>query len=127
MRKIYLIAAIIALAACSKTPILEASDSMVGTWEHFTDEDDSHTIIINEDGTGHMEWQIDGTLSRSTKVRDWYLDDNVLSFGKAAFNGESYEIDDYPAVAWEEIIKYYDTIPELSRYIVLDGNYYVEK
>jgi hypothetical protein len=118
---------VVLLFACKKTPITEASDELVGNWIHYTDEDDSHLIKINEDGTGNMEWRVDGKLSVATKMRNWYLDDNVLYFGKATFNGESYLIDKYPTFVWDEVIKYYDTIPELSYYMILDGVYYVRK
>lgn len=127
MRNIFFITLSVFIVSCAKTPLLEASEAMVGDWIHFSDEDDSHRVVINADGTGYMEWAVDGNASKSTKMRDWYLDDNTLSFGKVAFNGEAYEIEEYPTVAWMEIINFYDTIPELSRYIILDGNYYVEK
>ncbi len=115
------------IIGCSKTPLLESSEAMVGTWIHYTAENDAHRIIINEDGTGSMEWIANGEVSRATKVREWYLDDNILAFGKAAFNGESYEIDKYPTFTWDEIINYYDTIQESSRYIILDDYYYAEE
>lgn len=115
------------IVGCSKTPLLESSEAMVGTWIHYTAENDAHRIIINEDGTGSMEWIANGEVSRATKVREWYLDDNILAFGKAAFNGESYEIDKYPTFTWDEIINYYDTIQESSRYIILDDYYYAEE
>ena len=123
---VYTVIALIAFS-CNKTPLLEALEAMVGSWIHYSSEVDAHRIKINEDGTGSIEFLKDGEAIRATKIRDWYLDDNILAFGKAAFNGESYEIDEYPAVAWEELINYYDTIPELSRFIVLDDNYYAEE
>jgi hypothetical protein len=125
MRKFLFILGLTTILACEKTPLLEASESMVGNWEHFSGPDDSHRIIINEDGTGYMEWRHDGELTKSTKTRDWYIDDNILALGKAAFNGEQYEIDKYPKYTFDEIIKYYDTIPAGGVYIILDGNYYV--
>lgn len=115
------------ITACNKTPLLEASEAMVGTWVHYSGPTEAHRIIINEDGTGSMEWMLDGKVTRATKVRDWFLDDNTLSFGKAAFNGESYEIDKYPTFTWETLIKYYDTIQEASYYIILDDFYYAEE
>jgi hypothetical protein len=127
MKNLLIFGLLVLLCACKKTPITEASDELVGNWIHYTDEDDSHLIKINEDGSGNMEWRVDGKLSVATKTRDWYLDDNVLSFGKATFNGESYPIDKYPTFEWDEVIKYYDTIPELSYYMILDGLYYVRK
>ena len=113
------------LVGCSKTPLLESTDALEGIWIHYTSEVNYHKIIINADGTGSMEWFVDNKKSRATKVRDWYLDDNFLSFGKAAFNGESYMIDKYPTFTWEELIKYYDTIPATSYYMILDDYYYV--
>ena len=125
MRKLWLILLLIAVSSCKKTPLLEVSDAMVGTWIHHTSENNAHKIMINADGTGSMEWIVDNKVSRATKVRDWYLDDNILSFGKAAFNGESYEITKYPTFTWDEMVKYYDTIPEASYYVILDDVYYV--
>lgn len=127
MNKFLYFAFIFLIVGCSKTPLLESSEAMVGTWIHYTAENDAHRIIINEDGTGSMEWIANGEVSRATKVREWYLDDNILAFGKAAFNGESYEIDKYPTFTWDEIINYYDTIQESSRYIILDDYYYAEE
>ena len=105
--------------------MLESTDALEGIWIHHTSEVNYNKIIINADGTGAMEWFVDNKKSRATKVRDWYLDDNFLSFGKAAFNGESYIIDKYPTFTWEELIKYYDTIPATSYYMILDDYYYV--
>ena len=34
-------------------------------------------------------------------------------------------IDKYPTFTWEELIKYYDTIPAASYYMILDDYYYV--
>lgn len=106
---------------------MEESQAMEGSWIHFSSLTEAHRIVIKADGSGAMEWLKDGKVNRGTKSRDWYLKDNTLIFGKAAFNGESYEIDEYPTVTWTELIKYYDTIPEASRYIILDGHYYVEE
>ena len=117
---------LISVLGCKKTPVLEASEDVVGDWMHYTSETEAHRLVVSADGKGYMERLVDGTASRATKVREWYLDDNVLAFGKAAFNGEAYEIEDYPQVAWEEIINYYDTVPELARYMILDGLYYVD-
>ncbi|MDA7804265.1 hypothetical protein N8987_06800 [Crocinitomix sp.] len=117
----------ILLVSCSKTPILESSEAMVGTWKHYYAVGNSHTLYIFEDGSGKIEWEDNDEVSKATKVRDWYLEDNTLYFGKAAFNGESYTIEEYPRVAWEELIVYYDTIPETKKYIVLDGDYYTEQ
>ncbi|NOQ73399.1 MAG: hypothetical protein GQ574_15445 [Crocinitomix sp.] len=127
MRKLLFLLVVLVLTACAKTPLLDASEAMVGTWIHYNSETDAHRIIIKEDGTGSMEWIADGEVSRATKIREWYLDDNILSFGKAAFNGESYEIDKYPTFTWDEIINYYDTIQEATRYIKLDNYYYAEE
>lgn len=111
---------------CIKTPVIEASDAVVGDWIHYTSETEAHRINISEDGTGNIEWIVGDKTTRATKIREWYLDENVLSFGKVAFNGEAYGIEDYPQVAWEEMTNYYDTVPELSRYMILEGRYYVE-
>jgi len=118
---------IILFISCSKTPILESSEEMVGSWIHYSSEIKAHKIIINADGTGSIQWLENGDATKSTKIREWYLDDNTLAFGKAAFNGESYSVDKYPTFTWDEIIKYYDTIPGSSRYIILDGFYYAEQ
>ena len=106
--------------------MLEASEALVGNWEHKTAFADAHQIIINENGEGYMVWVIDGKNSKQTKIRKWYLDNNQLNFGKAVFNGEFYEIDEYPTTAFTELINYYDTILKDQRYIILDGNYYKE-
>jgi hypothetical protein len=127
MNKLFSLTLILIFVGCAKTPLLEASESMVGTWIHYSSETIAHRIIIKEDGTGSMEWMTDGEVNRATKIREWYLDDNILAFGKAAFNGESYEIDKYPTFTWDEIINYYDTIQESSRYIILDAYYYAEE
>ena len=127
MRKILAFTALITLiVSCKKTPVLESSEAVVGEWIHYSSTSEAHQINIAADGTGNIEWIYDGAVTRATKIRDWYLTDNILSLGKAAFNGESYEIDSYPQVAWEEMIQYYDTIPELSRYMIIDGVYYTE-
>lgn len=127
MKYIFSILFLILLLGCAKTPVLEASDVMVGTWKHFYGVRNSHTIYIYDNGSGKMEWEDNAEVSKGTKVREWYLEDNILYFGKGAFNGESYVIDEYPQVAWEELIVYYDTIPETKKYLILDGNYYTEQ
>lgn len=127
MNKFFCCIIVLIAFGCSKTPLLEASEAMVGSWIHYSSESASHRVLIKEDGTGSMEWLKDGEVTRATKIRDWYLDDNILSFGKAAFNGESYKVDKYPTFTWEEIINYYDTIPESSRYVILEDFYYAEE
>jgi hypothetical protein len=129
MKPIFLLSLFLMLliSACNKTPILDASTSMVGVWVHYTDNEDAHHIIIQSNGEGFMEWYIADKLSKQTKVRKWYLDNNILSFGKAAFNGESYTIEEYPMLSNTEEIIYYDTLYEGQRYILLDGIYYTER
>lgn len=127
MKKIITALVIIVLVSCGKTPILEHTSDLAGTWKHNFSEGNSHTLIINEDGSGRIEWEENGEKSKATKLRDWYIKDEVLYFGKGAFNGEQYAIDQYPKVAWEELIHYYDTIPETKKYIILDNFYYVEQ
>lgn len=126
IQRILILVLLLTFLGCAKTPVLEASESVVGNWIHFSSETEAHRINISADGTGNIEWLLAGDVTRATKIREWYLDDNTLSLGKVAFNGESYEIEAYPDVAWEEMVHYYDTIPELSRYMILDGLYYVE-
>ena len=86
MKKVlFLLVVVTVLVGCSKTPVLEVSEDLVGEWRHYTGVGNSHLIIINDNGEGHMEWEVDGKISKTTKTRKWYLDDNILSFGKAAF------------------------------------------
>ncbi len=127
MNKIFAICLLLITFACERTPVLEASEAMVGEWLHFSDEDDSHRVVVSPDGTGYMEWFVDGKKSLTTKMREWFLDNNRISFGKVAFNGQAYDVDQFPKTAFDEKINFHDTVPEGARYIILDGNYYTEQ
>ncbi len=127
MKYILPITAIILIFGCKKTPLNEASETFWGTWTHYTNKVDAHTIYIFEDGTGYMTFTDNNKEGNPTKTRDWYLEDNELFFGKVAFNGQSYEVDKYPTVTFTEIINFNDTVPEGKRYMILDENYYVEQ
>ncbi|WP_070136757.1 hypothetical protein [Crocinitomix algicola] len=127
MKNILVFSVVIILFSCSKTPLLEQTDDLVGIWKHYNSKKHAHVLIISEDGSGKIEWEESGQIVKATKERDWYIKGNTLFFGKASFNGERYTVDEYPQVAWDEMINYYDTIHETKKYIILDGNYYVEQ
>ncbi len=112
--------------SCGKEPLMDVSTEMAGTWTHYSNETDHHILYINADGTGKLEWYNDDGLYKDTKVRDWYFKDNTMYFGKTSFNGELYDIIDYPVTAGSGFSNYYDTIPPGARYCILDDVYYVE-
>lgn len=125
MRNLLIILAF-CLSGCKKENVLDSAPSLVGHWKHFSAAEDWHIIRINEDGNGTMEWYIGGKLYRDTKARPWMMKDNTLYFGKAAFNGELYEVEEYPAKSGSESVVNFDTLKIGARFINLDGNYYVE-
>lgn len=116
---------ILGLLGCEKTPLNTLESNLEGVWSHHTAEKDLEIITINEIGNGTIEWIVDDKPVKKTKVREWYLDDDILRFGKSGLNGEKYTIDKYPKITWDELVKYYDTIPEGGMYMILDDKYYV--
>lgn len=125
MRFALIVSVLLIVISCKKEPLLDAAPSLVGKWKHYSAADDWHIIHIKEDGNGSMEWYIDGKLYRDTKERAWFMKDNILHFGKAAFNGELYEVQTYPSISGSTQIKNFDTLQAGRAYIILDGNYYV--
>ena len=105
---------------------MDVSSDMAGTWTHYTNETDHHVLYINADGTGKLEWYNNNGLHQDTKIRDWYIKDNRMYFGKVTFNGEFYDIEQYPITAGSGFSNYYDSIPASSRYCILNDVYYVE-
>lgn len=114
------------LFSCKKEPIHEAAPSMIGSWKHYSAEEDWHVIHVYEDGNGAMEWYRNNKLYKDTKTRPWLMKGNTMHFGKVALNGELYDIEAYPDSASTEFIVNHDTIPALTRFVILDGFHYVE-
>ena len=113
-------------SACSKDPLTDHTDQMQGSWKHYTSETDYHVIYIYADGMGKLEWYNEKGLTKETKEREWKIKDNRIYFGNAAFNGEFYDITDYPSLTGAEILNGHDTIPAGGRYCQLDKSYYLD-
>lgn len=117
---------LIIFSSCNKEPLLDASPALVGNWTHYTDAETWHTLHVNSDGNGTMEWYTNSKLNKDTKERPWLIKDNTLYFGKVSFNGELYDIDAYPQLSGSTTIENYDTLSAGERFIILDGFYYTE-
>lgn len=125
MKQLVIITVLFLAVGCKKTPLNSVSKSFWGQWRHWKSKSEAHTLVIKEDGTGYMTWTSNNKESEPTKTRDWYLDDDELSFGKVAFNGQSYSVDKYPTYTAVKFINLNDTIKAGKHYMILDGNYYV--
>ena len=124
MKRYLLLSIPFLLFACGKEPLVDVTSDMVGSWKHYTTAADYHIIRIYDDGQGVLEWYNADGLTKTTPQREWYIKDNRIYFGKAAFNGELYDIDEYPQTAAAEIINGKDTIYVGEQYCILDGSYY---
>ncbi len=117
---------LILLSSCGKEPLLDVTDQMQGSWKHYTTETDYTVVYIYTDGNGRLEWYNDQGLTKDTKEREWLIKDNRIYFGKVAFNGEFFDISEFPKTGGAEIINGYDTIPSGGRYCLLDDSYYLD-
>lgn len=113
--------------SCKKDKLVDEAPSLIGNWTHFETADSGEKIEIKENGFGSITLISNGTAASKTKEREWFVKDNELFFGKAAFNGEFYTIDEYPKIAANDFINFFDTINVGNRYIILNDRYYVEK
>lgn len=116
----------ILIFSCKKETVQDAAASLIGNWKHYSAPDDWHIIHINADGTGTMEWYANGEQLEMTKSRTWYLKDNTIYFGKIAWNGELYEVLDFPSTSIAESIQLFDTLKAGKRFMKLDKGYYTE-
>lgn len=116
----------ILIISCKKETVQDAAPSLIGNWKHYSAQSDWHIIHINADGTGTMEWYANGELLEITKSRTWYFKDNTIYFGKIAWNGELYEVLDFPSTSIAESIQLFDTLKAGKRFMKLDKGYYTE-
>lgn len=116
----------ILFASCGKESLIEQTTQLQGTWKHYTSETNYHLVYIYTNGMGKLEWYNEKGLTKETKEREWKIKDNRIYFGSAAFNGELYDVTDYPSTAGSEIINGLDTIPAGGRYCLLDKSYYLD-
>ena len=112
--------------SCNKDPLVDAAPSLIGKWRTYDNEGIGEQIEIYENGNGVIKTYTLDVENTSTKERTWYIDDNELHFGKAAFNGEFYDIDAYPQTASFTLDMGIDSIVAGERYIVLDKKNYKE-
>ncbi len=126
MRLILILSIIVLLQSCKKEPVLDSAPSLVGSWIHYSDNDAWHIIHIESNGEGTMEWYRNDKIFKDTKTRPWYVKDNTLYFGKATFNGELYDIIEYPILNSIESIQNLDTLKSGKEYMILDDLYYIE-
>ena len=112
--------------SCNKDPLVDTAPSLIGKWRTYDNEGVGEQIEIYENGNGVIKTYTLDVENTSTKERTWYIDDNELHFGKAAFNGEFYDIDAYPQTASFTLDMGIDSIVAGERYIVLDKKNYKE-
>lgn len=117
---------LILFISCKKETVLDVAPSLIGTWKHYSDEDNWHIIYIFDNGDGRMEWFVDGEKADFTKTRTWYMKDNTIYFGKVALNGELYDVIDFPSTSSSESIINFDTLKVGKRFMQLDEGYFVE-
>lgn len=112
--------------ACKKEPAVGINENFIGAWKHNIDA--THTVYlgINEDSRGNIERYENGNFKGDSQHRKWLIKNRKLYFGWLAAKDEKYFIDLYPTVATSTIIHNLDTIPVGSKYMILDGNYYVD-
>lgn len=126
MKLLLICCSLFVMISCEKSALTSVNTDLVGNWRHHSGANDYHEISIDKAGQGTIAWAVADKVVKKTKIREWFLDDDILRFGKTAFNGEQYTINKYPKMTWVTLIKYYDTIAEGKRYIVLDDKYYAE-
>ena len=114
------------LISCSKEKLIIESPSLVGVWQHYSAMDAWEILIINTDGTGKVEWYTNNKLHEETKIKDWYVKENRLYFGKVTFALNPYDVTGYPQLSSQEEIIEFDTLKPLTRYIELNQLNYVE-
>ena len=114
------------ISSCNKEPLTEAAPSLVGKWRNYDNNGIGEQIEIYENGNGVIKTYDNWTEKTSTKERTWYIKDNELHFGKAAFNGEFYDIDEFPQTASTTIVIGIDSILPGERYIKLNKRDYKE-
>ena len=125
-RGMYLLLPFLLLLSCNKDPLTEAAPSLIGKWRTYDNEGVGEQVEIYENGNGVIKTFDFDKENTSTKERTWYIKDNELHFGKAAFNGEFYDIDAYPQTAGSILPMGIDSILPGERYTVLDERNYKE-
>lgn len=127
MKRIFYFLTLLILFSCGKEQLSDEAPSMIGRWLHYDATDAWEVVIINEDGTGKVEWYTNNKLHKETKIKTWYVQDNKLYLGKSTFSLSPYDVSQFPVTSSSTIVEGYDTLVQNSRYCVMNNVYFVEK
>lgn len=127
MKRLLIVPLCFIVFSCAKEELTSGAPSMIGIWIHYSDDQDWEKLVINEDGTGKIEWYANGGLNNETKTKTWYTEDNRLYFGKSTFNIKPYSVNQFPQLSTFTTTEGFDTLTQGVRYCKLNNQYFIEK
>lgn len=122
---ISLFVVVLFLVSCKKKPAIEIDKKFEGSWKHYIGENSYEILNIQSNSKGDIERFQDGMTSGTLKLK-WLIKNNKLYLGWLSGKNYKYEIIGYPTNADATIIHNFDTISIGRKYMILDGNYYVD-
>lgn len=124
-RIISLLGILLIFVSCKKKPANEIDEHIDGSWRHYYGENWYFDLTIQKNSRGELERYENGMTSGTFKFK-WLIKNNKLYHGWLCGKRDAMEINKYPTIADTIIINNFDTILDGRRYIILDGNYYVD-
>ena len=124
--RIIIITLVLLVGACKKKPAIEIDELFVGIWIHNSSHFERRYLIIRTNGKGDIQDYENDESINFTKTRKWLIKNNTLYFGWTSGGKSKFSIDQYPLISVDTIINNYDTIYPNQKYMILDGDYYVD-
>jgi hypothetical protein len=114
------------VGACKKKPATEIDPLFIAIWTHNSSPTDTKYLKIRANSKGGIEEYENGQSQSVTKDRKWLIKNNTLYFGWTGGGNEKFSIDQYPLISVDTIITDFDTVYPNQKYMILDGNYYLD-
>lgn len=127
MKIIYLLIIPTLICSCKKEPVVEIFPEFVGTWTHKESIDKYKSLTILSNSQGEIWYSVGWNVYGDTQTRKWVIKNDYLYFGWVATSFEKFLIDKYPDTSTVYFIDGVDTIEPGNKYMILDGDVFVNK